>query len=189
MSVSTKYLFTLKIESQTIIPAKTALGTRQYTPFTGSFSGPGGDGKILHGTDSFLMCNAPYSELYLLTHPKTLVDGITNVRCAVLHNGDDPEKDAIYMEYDGIFSATWATWMKIGIAQKMGLPLPKPNTYYWRTCPRFETGSERWDHLNHCVAVGKAQFAREAVPPAEGEDPDSAPTYKYVILDEIYLVS
>jgi hypothetical protein len=58
----------------------------------------------------------------------------------------------IYMSYRGINTITPE------IVQRLtrGEPVD-PSEYYWRTTPRFETGSEKYGWLNRIVAVSVGQ--------------------------------
>ena len=64
-------------------------------------------------------------------------DGVSvlNVR-ATLKTDDD---QLIYMTYDGVLYTP---------------PGSKPGETYWRTTPRFETGSQKYEWLTRIVAVG-----------------------------------
>jgi hypothetical protein len=60
---------------------------------------------------------------------------LLNVR-ATLKTDDD---QLIYMTYDGIMYTP---------------PGGKPSDMYWRTTPRFETGSQKYEWITRVVAVG-----------------------------------
>jgi Protein of unknown function (DUF3237) len=111
-------------------------GYRLIAPLQGgTFAGPKLKGDVLSGGAD-----------WLLTRP----DGVRELDVRLTLRADDGH--LISMSYRGINTITPE------IVQRLtrGEPVD-PSEYYWRTTPRFETGSEKYGWLNRIVAVSVGQ--------------------------------
>jgi len=98
----------------------------------GSFSGPGLSGVLLPGAGDWLVRGANgTSEL--------------DVRATL----QTDEGQLIYCFYRGIYHVEPAVQARIDLGEDVS-----PNDYYFRTTPRFETGSTKYSWLNRTIAVG-----------------------------------
>jgi len=117
-----------------------ALGPRMIANVTGgTMEGPRLSGKVLpSGADWFL--------------PK-FEDGLVNLDVRALLETDDGAH--IYTQYTGRIAFAPERAAELLAQEKRGDV--DPDTYYFRTAPLFETGSEKYHWLNRiqCVGVGE----------------------------------
>ena len=74
-----------------------------------------------------------------------------DVRAAIQTDDGVP----IYITYGGFMNAQPETLMALFSGKGGTLD---PSSYYWRTNPVFETSGDKYDWLNHIVAVGFGKF-------------------------------
>jgi len=120
----------------------TPLGTRRILcGKRGVFSGPGLQGELLPGGGDWV----------LLRH-----DGVAELDIRFALQTDD--KQLIYMHCLGIFHAPPPVSQRIRAGEDVD-----PSKYYFRTCPRFETGSAKYSRLNRMIAVGVGKRTSEGM--------------------------
>jgi len=64
----------------------------------------------------------------------------------------------IYISYHGVLDVAPAV-----VARVFGGEEVSPSEYYFRTTPRFETGSEKYAWLNKAVCIGTGYFGIDKV--------------------------
>ncbi|HEU5323464.1 MAG TPA: DUF3237 domain-containing protein, partial [Methylomirabilota bacterium] len=74
-------------------------------------------------------------------------DGVAELDIRLTLRTDDGE--LIYVRCDGIFDMAPEVRQRV-----LGGEDVDPSEYYFRTTPRFETGSEKYRWLNRLVAIG-----------------------------------
>jgi hypothetical protein len=98
----------------------------------GTFSGPDLQGEVLPGGGDWVLLRQ---------------DGVMELDIRFTLQTDD--KELIYMTCLGIFD------MSPGVSQRVRAGDDvDPSEYYFRTSPRFETGSAKYSRLNRLIAVG-----------------------------------
>jgi Protein of unknown function (DUF3237) len=111
----------------------TAFGRRRvYYISGGKFSGPQLRGELLPGGADWIMRGT---------------GGTSEIDVRATLATDDG--DLIYMHYRGIYHVRLEVKERLDRGDDVS-----PSEYYFRTTPRFETGSERYGWLNHTLAVG-----------------------------------
>lgn len=116
-----------------LVLADTPFGSRRILYVTrGSFDGPGLHGQVLPGGGD-----------WVLMRP----DGVAMLDIRLTLRTDDAH--LIYVHADGVFH------MSPGVSQRIQRDEDvDPSEYYFRTCPVFETGAEKYAHLTRMLAVG-----------------------------------
>ncbi|MFE1802434.1 MULTISPECIES: DUF3237 domain-containing protein [unclassified Streptomyces] len=134
LELRTELLFELRAEVESRLDiGDTAFGRRRvYVVSGGTFSGPLLRGEILGGAGDWLVRGA---------------DGTSELDVRATLSTDDGE--LIYNHYRGIYHVP----PEVKARMDGGEDVP-PSTYYFRTTPRFETGSAKYGWLNRTVAVG-----------------------------------
>jgi len=108
-------------------------GTRRITYMKhGEFSGPRLKGRVLPGGGD-----------WVLLRP----DGVAELDIRLTLRTDEGE--LIYVSCDGIFDIAPEARQRILNGEDID-----PSDYYFRTAPRFETGSQKYRWLNRLLAVG-----------------------------------
>lgn len=111
----------------------TPLGTRRILHgMRGAFSGPGLQGELLPGGGDWVLLRQ---------------DGVAELDIRFTLRTDD--EHLIYMHCSGIFDVSPQVSQRIRAGDNVD-----PAEYYFRTSPRFETGSEKYSRLNRLIAVG-----------------------------------
>jgi hypothetical protein len=123
------------------IVGATPFGTRSIHIVTGgTFAGPRLRGMVRAGGGDWLL---------------TLANGAGELDVRGTLESDDGA--LLYISYHGILDVTTAV-----MARVLGGEDVSPSEYYFRTTPRFETGSEKYAWLNRTVCVATGYFrARE----------------------------
>jgi uncharacterized protein DUF3237 len=112
------------------------LGTRRIMYMKhGAFSGPRLKGQVLPGGGD-----------WVLLRP----DGVAELDIRLTLRTDEGE--LIYVSCDGIFDITPDARQRILKGEDID-----PSEYYFRTAPRFETGSQKYLWLNRLLTVGVAR--------------------------------
>ncbi len=114
---------------------ETPYGWRRNDAVNGHFEGPKLRGRVLPGSDDWLLVRR---------------DGTFNPHCRMLLETDDSEH--IIMTYTGVRHAT----QDVLDRQERGEPVD-PGEVYHRITPLFETASEKYDWLNRIITVGRGQ--------------------------------
>ncbi|NBB19240.1 DUF3237 family protein [Runella sp. CRIBMP] len=139
-ALSTEFLMEMRCELTIQIIGDTPNGHRRIYHITGgTVKGPKIRGDVLPGgSDSFLL--------------RLDGTGLLDVRVTVKTDDDA----LIYVNYWGILHHT-----PILEGRLMAGETVRWDEYYFRTAPFFETASEKYDYLNHTMAigVGEADFA------------------------------
>ena len=122
-----------------------AMGLRAIADVSGgTFEGPRLKGIVLpSGADWFLINPAA---------------GILNVDVRATLQTDDGAN--IYAQYNGRISAEPEKFLSLFDTSN---GLPDPESYYFRTAPTFETGSEKYAWLNGIQAVGIGETTETGV--------------------------
>jgi hypothetical protein len=116
----------------------TPLGQRTIFAIAGgSFDGPRARGRVHAGGGDWLL---------------TLPNGAGELDVRATLETDDGA--LIYMTYRGVLDASPEVIGRIFSGEDVG-----PDAYYFRTAPRFETGSAPYAWLNKRVCVGAGWFA------------------------------
>lgn len=111
----------------------TAFGRRRvYRVANGRFDGPLLRGVLLPGAGDWVLKGA---------------DGTLELDVRATMRTDDDH--LVYLHYRGVFAAS----AEVAARMDAGAPVG-PEEYYYRTTPRFETGSTMYGWLNTVVAVG-----------------------------------
>jgi hypothetical protein len=98
----------------------------------GIFAGPGLQGELLPGGGDWVLLRR---------------DGVVELDIRFTLQTDD--KELIYMHCLGVFDVSPSVSERIRAGDDVD-----PSEYYFRTSPRFETGSEKYGRLNRLIAVG-----------------------------------
>jgi hypothetical protein len=107
-------------------------GTRTIVPIVGgSFEGPRLRGKVLPGSGDWTLLRS---------------DDVLELDLRVSLETDDGA--AIYMTAQGLRHGPPDVIAALGRGERVD-----PASYYFRTLPRFETGSQRYEFLNRTLAV------------------------------------
>ena len=134
---SLNFLYTSIIEVEIPLSVgKTACGERRIINISGgAFEGPGLSGKVLPGGADWQVIRN---------------DGVTELEAKyTLEAGDGA---LIYVTNWGLRHGPAETMEKIAAGQEVD-----PAEYYFRTTPRFETGSSKYQWLNKLVAVASGE--------------------------------
>jgi len=134
--LETRYVFTLTVEIGAVTTAgETGHGVRRIIPITGgTVKGEGIDGKVLaFGAD------------FQIIRPNELIE----LEAKYALETDDGA--VIYVENKGIRFGPVDLLQKL----KRGEPVD-PNLIYFRTVPKFETGSEKYRWLTENLFIGSA---------------------------------
>ena len=111
----------------------TPRGVRQiYNIVGGTFEGPRVKGVVLPGGADWMVLRP---------------DGVAELDVRATVRTDDGE--FVYTFYRGVLRASPEIMLRIAQGEAVD-----PSTYYFRTTPVFETGSEKYGWLNSVVAVG-----------------------------------
>lgn len=136
MQASLDYEFLMQVAADLDDPqilCGTPLGTRRILYGRhGTFSGPGLQGELLPGGGDWVLLR---------------LDGAAELDIRFTLQTDD--KQLIYMHCTGIFDVSPQVSQRIRAGEDVD-----PSEYYFRTSPRFETGSARYRRLNRLIAVG-----------------------------------
>ncbi|GGT43202.1 DUF3237 domain-containing protein [Streptomyces chromofuscus] len=130
----TELLFTLEadVEERQDI-GETAFGRRRvYMVSGGRFVGPMLRGELLPGAGDWLVRGS---------------DGTSELDVRATLRTDDGH--LIYNYYRGIYHVSPEVKARMDQGEEVS-----PSEYYFRTTPRFETGSEKYAWLNRTIAVG-----------------------------------
>ena len=108
-------------------------GTRSIVPVTGgNFEGPRLRGKVLAGGADWLLLRS---------------DDVLELDLRITLETDD--QALIYMSFQGLRHGPPEVFAAIARGEVVD-----PTSYYFRTLPRFETSTERYEFLNRIVTVG-----------------------------------
>ena len=133
--VRTEHLFeiALEVDGPPQMIGQSPFGDRRIAKVGGgTFKGAKLSGKVLGGGGDWLLLRS---------------DGVLQLDVRVVLETDDSH--LIYMTYRGLRHGP------AGIIEKVSRGEPvDPASYYFRTAPFFETGSDKYGWLNRLVAVG-----------------------------------
>ena len=134
---SLNFLYTSIIEVESPLSVgKTACGERRIINISGgAFEGPRLSGKVLPGGADWQVIRN---------------DGVTELEAKYTLETQDGA--LIYVTNWGLRHGPPETMKKIAAGQEVD-----PAEYYFRTTPRFETGSSKYDWLNKLVAVASGE--------------------------------
>ena len=134
--LTTEFLFDADIAlAPTLELGATPLGTRSvYSVTGGTFEGPTLRGTFLPGGADWLL---------------TLANGASELDVRATMRTDDGA--LIYVSYRGVIDIPPGVAARLFSADGESVD---PSEYYFRTTPRFETGSEKYAWLNKTVCVG-----------------------------------
>ena len=134
--LKTRYVFTLTVEIGAVTTAgETGHGVRRIIPFTGgSVTGEGINGKI-----------CPFGADFQVIRPNELIE--LEAKYAI----EIDDGAVIYIENKGIRFGPVDLLQKL----KRGEPVD-PELIYFRTVPKFETGSEKYRWLMENLFIGSA---------------------------------
>jgi len=108
-------------------------GIRNIVPVTGGdFDGPRLRGQILPGGGDWLLLRS---------------DGVLELDLRITLETDD--RALIYMTFQGLRDGPPEVIAALSRGEAVD-----PDSYYFRTVPRFETSSEKYAFLNRIIAVG-----------------------------------
>jgi hypothetical protein len=128
--------FLLQVSAQLddpLVLADAPLGTRRILYAKGgSFSGPSLEGQVIPGGGDWVLLRR---------------DGVAELDIRFVLRTDDAQ--LIYMHAGGIFHMPPRIAERIRNGEDVD-----PSEYYFRTSPVFETGAEKYGHLNRLLAVG-----------------------------------
>ena len=142
-SIETDFLLEahIQLEPPEVIGA-TPLGRRSIHGVTGgTFEGPRLRGVFHPGGGDWLL---------------SLPDGANYLDVRATLETDDGA--LIYLSYHGVLDGA----PEVAIRAASGEDVP-PAEYYFRTAPRFETGSEKYAWLNKLICIGTGYFGRQIV--------------------------
>jgi hypothetical protein len=112
-------------------------GVRTIVPVAGGdFEGPRLRGKILPGGGDWLLLRS---------------DGVLELDLRITLETDDHA--LIYMTFQGLRHGPPEVIAALGRGEVVD-----PASYYFRTIPRFETASEKYEFLNRMITVGVGEF-------------------------------
>jgi len=136
-SMNTRHLFTVKLTTAPVqVIGAVPLGVRSVFPITGGeFEGPQLRGKVLPGGGDWALLRS---------------DGVLELDLRTNLQTDDGA--LIYMTFTGLRHGPADVIAAIGRGESVD-----PSKYYFRTAPRFETGSEKYRFLNRLLAVGSGE--------------------------------
>ncbi len=113
-------------------------GTRSIHIVTGgTFQGPGLRGTFRSGGGDWLL---------------TLAGGAHELDVRATIETDDGA--LIYLSYRGVLDVAPDVMARVFAGEEIA-----PSEYYFRTTPRFETGSEKYAWLNKTICIGTGYFA------------------------------
>ena len=141
--LQTKYVFTITAEIGEVTSAgETGIGVRRIIPITGGeVRGDGVNGRV-----------CPFGADFQIIRPNELID----LEARYAFETDDGA--VIYVENRGIRFGPLELLEKL----KRGEPVD-PELIYFRTVPRFETGSEKYRWLMQNLFIGSAARHRDRV--------------------------
>ena len=134
---SLNFLYTSIIEVESpLTVGQTACGERRIINISGgAFEGPGLSGKVLPGGADWQVIRN---------------DGVTELEAKYTLETEDGA--LIYVTNWGLRHGPAETMEKIAAGQEVD-----PAEYYFRTTPRFETGSSKYSWFNKLVAVASGE--------------------------------
>jgi hypothetical protein len=139
--LKTEFLFTIELDFDIAVLGNTPYGIRRIARLkTGSFEGPKLKGTVLPGGGSWALVRS---------------DGVLDIEVRLLLETSDQHQ--IYMHWKGLRHVP-----RDVIDRLQRYETVDPTTYYFRTTPYFETGSERYDWMNRICAVAKGSVATNA---------------------------
>ncbi|HEY1312072.1 MAG TPA: DUF3237 domain-containing protein [Pseudolabrys sp.] len=137
--IKTEFLFTIALTVQGFTVGDTPYGSRRIFRFdSGNFEGPKLKGTVLPGGGGTAL---------------TRHDDVLEIEARLTLETNDNEK--IYMTWKGLRHGPKDTIDRVNRGE-----IVDPGTYYFRTTPYFETGSQKYAWLNGICSI--ATGSREA---------------------------
>lgn len=123
----------------------TPLGRRVlFTTSGGTFDGPGFHGEVLPGGSDWALVRS---------------DGMTVIDVDLMLRTHDGA--LIYARWGGLLVAP--RHVRAAVADPAERSQLDPASYYFRTTPTFETGSDTYAWLNRIVTVGSGRFTEQGI--------------------------
>jgi hypothetical protein len=142
--INTEFLFTIALEVQGFNLGDTPYGSRRIFQFnSGSFEGPKLKGTVLPGGGGTAL---------------TRHDDVLEIEARLTLMTDDNEK--IYVIWKGLRHGPKDVIDRVNRGETVD-----PGTYYFRTTPYFETGSQKYAWLNRIcsIATGSRNASRRTI--------------------------
>ncbi len=130
--IKTDFLFKIELEVPVLPIGRTPYGERRIASFAGgSFTGPKLRGTALAGGGG-----------WMLLRP----DGVLDIEVRIVLQTDD--RQMIYMHWKGLRHGPKEVIDRLNRGEGVD-----PSSYYFRTTPYFETGSEKYSWLNRICSI------------------------------------
>lgn len=130
--IKTEFLFEITLEVQGFTLGDTPYGNRRIFRFdSGNFEGPKLTGRVLPGGGGTAL---------------TRYDGVLKIEARLTLETDDNEK--ICMSWQGLRHGPKDVIDRVNRGETVD-----PQTYYFRTTPCFETGSQKYAWLNRICSI------------------------------------
>src|SRR5579872_1238932 len=131
-AIATEFLFSIELEVPVLALGETPYGTRRIARFAGgSFDGPRLRGKVLPGGGGWMLLRR---------------DSLLDIEVRIVLETDDQQM--IYMHWKGLRHGLEDVIERLNRGENVD-----PASYYFRTTPYFETGSEKYGWMNRMCSI------------------------------------